>query len=32
MVVVGLRKKLEVNYRNPRHILTACRIGYKLVP
>ena len=32
MVVVGLRKKPEANYENPRHILTAYGIGYKLVP
>ena len=31
-LVVGLRKKLEANYHNPRHILTAYGIGYKLVP
>ncbi|HXV63611.1 MAG TPA: response regulator transcription factor [Vicinamibacteria bacterium] len=31
-LVVGLRKKLETNYHNPRHILTAYGIGYKLVP
>ena len=31
-LVVGLRKKLERNYHNPRHILTAYGIGYKLVP
>jgi DNA-binding response OmpR family regulator len=31
-LVVGLRKKLEADYHNPRHILTAYGIGYKLVP
>lgn len=31
-LIVGLRKKLEANYHNPRHILTAYGIGYKLVP
>jgi DNA-binding response OmpR family regulator len=31
-LVVGLRKKLESDYHNPRHILTAYGIGYKLVP
>lgn len=30
-LVVGLRKKLEADYHNPRHILTAYGIGYKLV-
>jgi DNA-binding response OmpR family regulator len=31
-LVVGLRKKLEADYHNPRHLLTAYGIGYKLVP
>jgi two-component system response regulator VicR len=30
-LVVHLRKKIEVDPHNPRHILTAYGIGYKLV-
>ncbi|MBN1568862.1 MAG: response regulator transcription factor [Acidobacteria bacterium] len=30
--IVKLRKKLEEDYRNPRHILTIYGIGYKLSP
>jgi len=30
-IVVGLRKKLEADYHDPEHILTAYGIGYKLV-
>ena len=32
MVVGGLRKKLEANYHNRRHVLAASGNGYKLVP
>ena len=30
--IVKLRKKIEVDYRNPRHILTIYGVGYKLSP
>ena len=30
--IVKLRKKIEDDYRNPRHILTIYGVGYKLSP
>ena len=30
--IVKLRKKIEDDHRNPRHILTVYGFGYKLVP
>ncbi len=30
--IVKLRKKIEVDYRNPKHILTIYGVGYKLSP
>src|SRR5439155_23963132 len=30
--IVKLRKKIEEDHRNPRHILTVYGFGYKLVP